>query len=469
MINTQLKSDWLKTQSELYPDNKFIYYDGKSYSYREIESLVSVAASKFFNDGIKKNEYVFLTVKNNFNFIISLFALWKLNAIPVIVSAGFKADELTKKIALLKKSRTVNDNDLIIKNNRSYSGDSEYSGTAIIIFTSGSTGIPKAVELTFENLYYSAVNSDSILKQTLGDKWLASLPFHHIGGFSVIIRAVLSGSSIIIPGEFTTSKIVENIKYKPTLFSVVPTMLKRIVDFNVNCYLELKYILLGGAKCDLQLINKAMAQNYPLLKVYGSTETSSFVAANDLTDFNSNIESAGKPTGDNIIEIDCRENESTGEVIVSGKSVAKRYLNNDPALKNKLINGIFRTGDIGYHGENNNLYILSRKDDMIITGGINVYPAEIEKELLKINYVSEAAVFSTESTEWGEQVNAAVVLKKRIPGEEIKTILKEKIVGYKVPKKIYVVNEFPKTSLGKIDKNKLKDITKKGDNLDSYR
>jgi acyl-CoA synthetase (AMP-forming)/AMP-acid ligase II len=106
---------------------------------------------------------------------------------------------------------------------------------------------------------------------------------------------------------------------------------------------------------------------------------------------------------------------------------------------------------------------------MIITGGINVYPAEIEKELLKINYVSEAAVFSTESTEWGEQVNAAVVLKKRIPGEEIKTILKEKIVGYKVPKKIYVVNEFPKTSLGKIDKNKLKDITKKGDNLDSYR
>ncbi len=469
MINIELNSNWFNIQSKLSPDITFIIYKGKSYTYREVESLVAIAAGNLLFKGIKENEYVFLVVKNNFEFVISLLALWQIKATPVIVNPNSKPEELKERANLFGKYKIVDDADLYKKNIENDLPNSNYSDTAIIIFTSGSTGIPKAVELTFENLYYSAMNADSILKQTYNDKWLASLPFHHIGGFSIIARTLLSACSIIIPDEFDTKNFIENIKHKPAFFSVVPTMLMRIIEAKINCYPELKCVLLGGAKCNSVLICKALKKDYPILKVYGATETSSFVAVNDLRDPNSNFESAGKAIGDNIIEIDKSENDSPGEVIVKGKSVAKQYLNNDPKFKDRLTDGIFRTGDIGYYDEKSNLHIHSRKDNMIISGGINVYPGEIEKKLLKIDHIKEAVVFSTISREWGDQINAAVVVKNAISEKEIKLILKEKIADYKIPKVIHVVSEIPKTELGKVDKNKLRALIKKDENLNSHK
>ncbi len=463
MINVELNSNWLYYQSKSSPDSPFIIFENKSYSYQDIYLLTRQTAKNFSSKKIHNSDYVFLNVKNNFEYVIALFALWEIGAIPVLVNPHIKPEELIEKTKFFNDFKTIDcyenaaietSHDLI---------DTPYSGKAIILFTSGSTGIPKAVEITFNNLFQSSKNTDIVLEMKTDDKWLASLPFHHIGGFSIITRSLLSGSSFIIPNEFSTKNIIENLINKPTFISVVPTMLKRFLDDRIKLWPELKHMLLGGAKCDSDLIRDALQNNFPLIKVYGSSETSSFVTANKLNQ-SGEFESVGIPIGDNVIEIVSKKNEGTGEIIIKGQSVAEKYLNNDPVLKDKLRNNNFRTGDIGYFDKEGNLHIVSRIDNMIISGGINIYPEEIETELLNIPEIKEAFVFSTENSEWGEQVNAAVALNGPISEEKIKSILKEKIANYKVPKKIHLINSLPKTELGKIDKPELMKLIKPGEN-----
>ncbi len=332
-----------------------------------------------------------------------------------------------------------------------------------MMFTSGSSGKSKAVMLSYENLIQSALIGDQILNQNKNDKWLASLPFYHIGGFSIIVRAFLSDASLIIPDSLNIEDISRAIeKHKPTLASFVSVQLQRLIDNNIRPNNELKNVLIGGGFTSRELSLAAIKKGWKITRVYGSTEVSSFVTAITVEDIQSKPGSSGKALYPNEILI---VNESKmnvpantrGEIIVNSPAVAKGYYKNQEETSQKIINGFYYTGDIGYLDNDGYLFVEARREDLIISGGENIVPKEVESAILNNSVVEDVFVFGLNNSEWGQEVAAAIVLKKnrKISSNELKLFLKKKLAGYKIPKKIFFISEIPRTSLGKVQKEKL--------------
>ncbi len=458
-------------------------------TYEELINRINFLADYFLNEGIRKYDFVGILSSNNSNFIITVIALWRIGAIPIPLNIRLTANELNEqlnfsgskfliqinegknllglqdlgglKVLIIEKVEIPKD---YIRKRKDIKWKHEGDDTAVILFTSGSAGKPKAVQLTFNNLLFSASNGNPILNQTENDRWLASLPVYHIGGFSIFIRAFLYSSSVIIPKTLQTEEIIYSIqKYKPTLASFVSPQLKRLIDLNIKPNEELKSVLLGGGFINDDLIDNSLKLGWKVLKVYGSTETSSFVTVLTLNEILKGNKSSGKSLKNNSLKI-IDENgnnlypNTTGEILVKSKSVMKGYLNNNDETNKKLKNDFYYTGDIGYLDENGYLHVQARRNDLIVTGGENVNPVEVENELLKHPSIQEACVFEIANNEWGQLVAAAIVTNNNLDIEEIKKILRKSLAGYKIPQKYFFVDELPKTSLGKVKKEELKKI-----------
>ena len=345
--------------------------------------------------------------------------------------------------------------------------------TAVIIFTSGSTGKPKGVQLTFNNLIQSALTGNQLFNYKKNDRWLASLPFYHVGGFSIITRAIFNGNTLLLPENLNIESVQNVIQKKhPTLTSFVSTQLKRLLENDIKPNPELRHILLGGGFLDTDLVTSAINKGWNVSKSYGSTETASFVTALTATEFVIKKESAGKAlTPNEILIVDENRNllepKTLGEVAVKGKSVAKGYINNRDETGQKFKGDTYYTGDYGYLDDDGYLFIEARRNDLIVSGGENINPYEVETELLRHPYILEASVLGLEDKEWGFITAAAVVTRenKIIQLEELKLFLKDKLAGFKIPKKLFIVEKFPKTEMGKIQKEKLKEIIMKNDML----
>ncbi len=463
-----------------------IIEDGKSISYSQLKNKINFLSNYFLNSGIREHDFAAILSANNSDFIISVLALWQIKAIPIPLNIRLTKNELQEQLTFsackflihldeesesylykfnldlrqifLPKIQEINDDEV----KPILSGDE----TALILFTSGSSGKPKAVQLTFNNLYHSAINGNQILNQNENDRWLASLPFYHIGGFSIFIRAFLFFSCVVIPKSLQIDNIIFALQnFKPTLASFVSTQLKILVDLKIKPNKELKNILLGGGFINNELITEGIKLNWKITKVYGSTETSSFVTARSCNSKSKKNNSVGKPLVNNEIKI-IDENKKivppncSGEILVKSGSVMKGYLNNGEETENKISEGFYYTGDIGYLDDEGNLYIEVRRNDLIITGGENVNPIEVEYELLKFPQIDEACVFQMEDKHWGHIVAAALVLNsiEAIHEDEVKELLNAKIASYKIPKKIFIIDKLPKTSLGKVKKEDLKKL-----------
>lgn len=336
------------------------------------------------------------------------------------------------------------------------------TNTAVIIFTSGSTGKPKGVMLSFKNLFASAVNGNGAINYELNDKWLASLPFYHIGGFSIIVRALLFGNSVVIPPLKIKDLVFSLNNFNPSLISFVSAQIQRLIGLNYHPSTKIKDVLLGGGFIDEDLCRSALQKGWPVSRVYGSSETSSFIAYVGKENLINKTKSSGKALSKNqILILDEKGNKlkvnQSGEIVVKSDAVMKGYLFNQEETKVKLSDGFYYTGDIGYIDEEGYLFVEARRSDLIITGGENVNPIEVEKHLNNIKEISESCVFPFEDTEWGQKISAAVVINKKISEEKIKEILKKKIASYKIPKLFFFVDNLPKTSLDKIKRQEIKE------------
>jgi o-succinylbenzoate---CoA ligase len=473
--------EYKKSNNQPYqPDSFFLISDKLSFTYSEFEKEVNRAAAYLSGKGINKNDRVILVSTNNVHFAVSVFALWEIGAVPVPLNIRLIKKELKTLIDFCVSKFVIADISLNLK--LDYEGivllhspfdytskeeipisknSTDINETAVIIFTSGSTGKPKGVMLTFKNLIANWRIGNQILQQTNSDKWLCSLPVYHIGGFSILTRAFLSGASIILPDSLQTEDLCHAINnFKPTLASFVSTQMKRLIDQYCKPNKELKKVLLGGGFIDADLCKEALTKDWKIIKVYGSSETSSFVAALSTEDAQRKINSSGKVLPPNEIKIiDDRENFSRantiGEIAVKSEAVMQGYLKNEEATK--LKDNFYLTGDIGYIDEEGFLFVETRRDDIIVSGGENINPIEVEIEIKNHPKVKEVSVFATSDPEWGQIVIAAIVTKDniKISIKEIKGFLKNKIAGYKIPRKIFVLNEFPRTELGKVEKNKI--------------
>lgn len=447
-------------------------------SYSELESEMEKTASALIQSGIKKGDYVLIISPNNKDFIVLVLALWMIDAIPVPINIRLNKEEIKNLISIVGSGKiflhkelenNFNFNEQVIfplaKSGRKdiqINSANDINQTAVVIFTSGSTGTPKGVMLSFHNLINSFEIGDTFLQQSPSDKWLASLPFYHIGGFSIITRTLLSGASMVIPDSSDITNFKESIKrHKPTLASFVGVQLKKLLEENFTEAKNFRNILIGGGFVDDELINSAVEQGWKISKVYGSSETSSFVAAFSLNDSKNKIKSSGKAVSPNeILIVDEQKKKlpsnSIGEIAVKSVAVFTGYLNNPDETKIKLINGIYYTGDIGYIDEDGFLFVEARRSDLIVTGGENVNPLEVEKQILLHPDVEDCSVIGINDKTWGQIVVAAVVPKNKDLTElKIQEFLKNKLAGFKIPKRFLIVEQLPKTSLGKIEKEKV--------------
>ena len=461
------------------PRNPVIITNKYTITYSEFQKLILETARSLIESEIKMGDYVSIISDNNKDFVVIIAALWLIDAIPIPINTRLQTFEIEDLMSISGSRKILVHKGLankfklsqkIIfplpksrKNNFSVNSLNDENKIAVVIFTSGSTGIPKGVMLSFRNIIRSIEIGNKILNQSSDDRWLASLPFYHIGGFSIITRTLLAGASMIIPDSSDVKDFIKSIKkFKPTLASFVGTQLKKLLDEKITPYSEIKNILIGGGFVDDVLIDTALNQGWKISKVYGSSEVSSFVAAITSDELIGKIKTSGKaiPPNEVLIVNEKREilpPDSVGEIAVKSDSVFRGYLNNEIETKNKLVEGTYYTGDIGTLDDDGYLFVHARRSDLIVTGGENVNPMEVEKYILQGESIKDCCVIGIEDKTWGQIVAAAIVSTDRTISEEsVKNFLRGKLAGFKIPKRILFVDYLPRTPLGKVEKEKIK-------------
>ncbi|WP_017756198.1 o-succinylbenzoate--CoA ligase [Calidifontibacillus oryziterrae] len=338
-----------------------------------------------------------------------------------------------------------------------------------IIYTSGTTGNPKGVMLTYGNHWWNAVGSSLNLGIHEDDRWLCCLPLFHVGGLSILLRSIFYGIPIVLHEKFEANIINDSIvEHKVTILSVVSQMLTRMIDeLGGDSYpSHLRCVLLGGGPAPMPLLQSCRQRNIPLYQTYGMTETASQVATLSSEYMLVKIGSAGKP----LFPVQLRIEKNgvltkpgvAGEIVVKGPNVAQGYWNRIVESEKAIKDGWLYTGDIGYLDDDGFLFVLDRRSDLIISGGENIYPAEIESVLLAHPAVDEAGVIGMEDEKWG-QVPVAFIKKlvgQIVSESEIFSYCKERLAKYKVPTQVYFVDELPRNASNKLMRHQLKQLMK---------
>jgi len=440
-------------------------------SYQTLFSTSYRLAKSFARNGIKKNNYVPLLIEDDQRFIVTIIAIWSLGAIPVPLNIKLIESEINSIINDYdfkffitdnKSSFYYSKNQLMIIDLSEITIDDDKTLTfsipkleqeAVVIFTSGSTGRPKGVVHTFSSLINSITNSNEILNHKEKDRWLASLPFYHIGGFQIICRSLFYGCSMILPESLQINDLAKSINgLNPTHLSLVSTQLERLIHHKVNPNESLRISLIGGGFVDDELMFEAEKLGWKPFRVYGSSETASMVSAISSNEIISKPQSLGKPF--NNVEIKISDDS---EILIKSNSLFKKYLDNEKETSFKLINGFYHSGDLGFIDDDGYLFIEARRTDLIVTGGENVNPIEVEKALLQIPFIKDVCVFPKQNKTWGQIVACAVIVDDTSINEKmIKEMLKQKLAGYKIPKQFYFTDSLPRTSLGKLEREKIK-------------
>lgn len=315
---------------------------------------------------------------------------------------------------------------------------------AAIVFTSGTTGRPKGAVLTRGNQLASARATAAVLPLGPGDRWLASLPFFHVGGMGIVQRCVLAGACVVIPASNAAQDLGHAVEEQGvTHVSVVDATLRRLLEARAGRPLpdRVRAVVVGGGPVSPALLDACPQA----LASYGLTETCAMVT---LVRPGATREQRGT-AGTALPGIDLRI-AADGIIEVRGPTVMRGYLDDAEATEAAMAGGWLRTGDLGELGADGSLRVLSRREDLIVSGGENVYPAEIEQALRQHPEVADAVVIGVPDERWGEVPLAIVEL--RHPGTpDLRAFLEPRLASYKLPR-IRLVAEIPRLANGKPDR-----------------
>jgi len=414
--------DWLTAAALARPDHEAVAADDGSLTYAQLDELASTRARALAATGVTAGERVRVTHPPGLAFAEVLHALPRLGA--VLEPRPPSAPPVPGAAPLPPGASAA-----------ALRADFEPEAIHTAISTSGTTGAPKVVELTYANHLASALASADGLGVEPGDRWLCPLPLHHVGGLNVLIRSAINRTTVVLHERFDAERVRATIEGgEVTLASLVPTMLARLRAAGLREAPGLRAIALGGGPVPQELLEWAWETGIPVTPVYGMTETCSQVVAG----------SPGRALAGVQLEI-----AEDGEILVRGPMVAPGAIASD---------GWLHTGDLGWLDEEGRLQVLGRLKELIVTGGENVAPLEVEQALLAHPGVTDVGVAGLEDPDWGEAVTAFVVLGEHVEGEELRAWCRERLEPYKVPKAIHAVDRLPRNAGGKLLRGALAEL-----------
>ena len=327
----------------------------------------------------------------------------------------------------------------------------EATDIVAIMNTSATTGQFKSVPLRWGQIRAHVQASQEVLGKTEQDNWLMVLPLFHVSGLSILMRSLYNGTAITILPKYDEIKVLELIESeKINMMSLVPTILTQL-EPKITHH-TLRVILLGGEFIPMALIDACEKKSLPIYKTYGMTETFSQSVTFAVLDYPHKRDSVGRPLPGMQIRIDNPDADGVGEIHLTGPMVMTGYINKEP------IDGDLNTDDVGYVDEDGFVYILNRRKDLIISGGENIYPKELEDLVYTLPSVKECAVVPVPDTKWG-QVPALFVAfydGESMTADAILSFMTQSLAKYKVPKYVKILPALPRNGTGKVVRNELR-------------
>jgi len=481
-------SHWIERHACFAPDAVAIRFEGEDISYAELARRVACATAALAGLGVKRGDTVAFLGLNHPAALVLLFACARLGAMLAPLNWRFAPPEHARVLAdcpprvffaepaFAAHARAIEGaipaTDLSVLE-RDAAGSPARAGhensPLLLSYTSGSTGAPKGVVLTQRALHWNAVNSTHMHDLTSADRVLTTLPLFHVGGLNIQTTPALhAGASVTLHAKFEPQAALEAIeRERITLAVLVPAQLEAMMAlprWQSADLSSLRMIATGSTIVSEAFVRKVSARGVPVIQVYGSTETCPIAAYVRAADALRKAGSAGAPAlhcelkvvGEDDVELPAG---SDGEILVRGPNVAAGYWNAPGESAQTFRDGWYHSGDLGHFDGDGHLYVVARKKDMIISGGENIYPAEVESVLLECPAIAEACVVGRPEARWGEAVVAAVVLKSgcRMTEAEALALFQGRIARYKHPREVRFLERLPRSALGKIKREELRE------------
>jgi O-succinylbenzoic acid--CoA ligase len=437
--------NWLSQRAETCPDRDALVADGQTLTYAELEREATGAARRLAARGARRGATVALSLPAGLEYVILLHALMKLGAVAYPVNTRLTEAERERERERAKPAFTVSGSPDLgpTEADLPLLGEHDLDALQCQVLTSGTTGGPRPVGLTYGNHLWSAVGSAFNLGVEPTDRWLCCLPLFHVGGLSIVMRSVIYGTTAVVHDGFEVDRIADSLEGDGvTMISLVATQLRRLLEADVDL-LPLRAVLVGGGPVPDEVLEEALARGATVVQTYGLTETASQVTTLAPGDTRRKLGSAGRPLLTTHLRI------QDGEVLVQGPTVAPGVVDED---------GWLHTGDLGRIDDEGFLYVEDRIGDMIVSGGENVVPAEVEEVLMRHPQVADAAAVGRADAEWQEAVTAVVVLRDgaSVHPDELRSHCAAHLAGYKVPKQVEFADELPRTASGKLIRRDLR-------------
>ena len=509
-------SDWLAHRARASPEATALVdaETGAERTFAELDAAVERTAGRLASLGVRAGDHLGVLLETRPAFVRLVHAAMRLGAVLVPLNVRLARPELSRQADLAEPTLLVCEADteadaVALGESPVASVDSptEASVAALaerepddfepasrsrsdpraLLFTSGTTGDPKAVELTAGNLLASATASAFRLGVTPDDRWLLCLSMYHMGGLSVVLRSALYGTTVVLQEGFEAGAAADAVaEYEATGVSLVPTMLRRMLDAREEWADSLRFVLLGGAPATDDLLARCADRDVPVHPTYGMTETASQIATarpreafeydgtvgrpllwTDVTvvgesDGGDGEDADGDDAGENPDPLPAGE---VGELVVSGPTVTPGYYGDPEATDAAFGEYGLHTGDVGYRDESGRIWVLNRRSDRIVTGGENVHPGAVVEALRDHPDVREAAVVGLDDDEWGERVAALVVpdAGADLSVADVDAHCEGRLAGFERPRTVAFADELPRTASGTVEREAVREMLREAD------
>ncbi|MGE5408036.1 MAG: o-succinylbenzoate--CoA ligase [Syntrophothermus sp.] len=437
--------NWLAQRSQSCPERTALIAEGAQMTYAELEAEATWVARRLAAHGVRRSSTAALTMHARREQVVLAHALMKLGARLLPLSPRLTAPERSAIVAAEEPIVDLDDPGLLTQTEADLPllGEHDMDEVCARVLTSGSSGTPKPVGLTYGNFLWSAVGSGFNIGVAPDDRWLCCVPLSHVAGLGIVMRSVIYGTTAVLHDGFDVDRVAASLETDGiSVLSLVTTMLTRLLAAGADLSGP-RAILVGGGPVPEEPLREALDQGATVVQTYGLTETCSQVTTLAPADARRKLGSAGRPLLTTHLRIE------DGEILVQGPTVAPGSADPD---------GWLHTGDLGHIDDEGFLYVEDRIDDLIVSGGENVVPAEVEAVLLRHPSVADAAVIGRDDPEWQQAVTAVVVLESgaEVSPDELRRFCGETLAGFKVPRRVELAAALPRTPSGKLMRRALR-------------